>query len=279
MNKKLLQLAANFVYDEYDGNGILLNDFIAEKVEKITLLLQKTDEWVFESLVEPSSKYFESLTEMLEKIISDKNHMTHLICNHNFDGFYIELTELGKSFRSPLKHDLINTFEQVLKRENKKEKGVIFENFCIAFFKDLGMEPEKTASSNDKGIDIVASYKTNINNVFSKYIFRENIYLLGQCKMYKEKIDTPVIRKLVGDSLFIRFSDLEYYKIKHNAVHLLVISYSGFTEPALRFAEKNMVQTLDFGQLCTLVLNHSSGDDLICLRYAKMINYRMNKVP
>lgn len=81
----------------------------------------------------------------------------------------------------------------------------------------------------------------------------EKIYLLIQTKYFKQSIDTPVIRKLLGDSLFIRFDELEYLTIKHKAVQLIVFSYVGFNQPSKDFAFKNKVKAFDSRHIAPII--------------------------
>ena len=127
--------------------------------------------------------------------------------------------------------------------------------FAHFFLIDMGLNAKPTKYSNDKGIDIKASYKINLPEKLNEYFINDEIYVLAQAKFYNKPIDTPVIRKLVGDSLFIRFSDLEYIEIAHNAVHLIVFSHKGFTAPALAFAKKNKVIVMTSQKIIRLLSN------------------------
>jgi len=177
--------------------------------------------------------------------------------------FYIEKQYENPSHSRKYKEvvSLINKFD------SEQNKGVVFEDFCKLFLEDLGINCKSTARTNDKGIDILGSFNVKLSEEIGDLVFNEEIYLLIQTKYFNKKIDTPVIRKLVGDSLFIRFDELEYIEIRHNAFHLIVFSHQGFTEPAIKFAKKNKIKLFDSTNIAHII-SEKPEKDWKCLKIA-----------
>jgi HJR/Mrr/RecB family endonuclease len=212
-------------------------------------------ETYLDSLTDANSREFNKLIIEIGRLNLDNHDCQIINLIDDIDGYYLERAQ----------DDDLDLYEQAIEKIDsfelfKNKKGTWFENFCISFLKDFGIDCKPTATSNDKGIDIYGSYKSNVNPVIGKLIRNEEIYILGQAKYFKEKVDTPVIRKLVGDSIFIRFDDLDYVEIKHNAVHLIVFSRNGFTEPAIKFAKKNKIELFDKIRIAHIISSNSDKD-------------------
>lgn len=203
--------------------------------------LQIDRDLLLDELADSSTNAFEKLVKIVQSTIEENKNFNKIQLFKEVDGIYIQ--KQHKNIKVDTKYDeviqVINDFE------NEKNKGIIYEKFCQAFLEDLGIKCSSTKASGDKGIDIQGSYLVNFKDDIANLVFNEEIYLLVQSKYFAGPIDTPVIRKLVGDSLFIRFDELEYLTIRHNAVHLIVFSHNGFTQPAKDFAKKNKVKIFD----------------------------------
>lgn len=202
-----------------------------------------------------TTQYFKRLINCIENV-NEENSFKKIEIFDEYDGYYVK--KVSSDVLVTLKYkEVCSIFEEIEKRKNK---GTLYEHFCKLFISDLGIDTEVTRNSNDKGIDILGNYTVNFSKNITKLIFSDDIYLLIQTKFYNKSIDTPVIRKLVGDSLFIRFDELEYFKIRHNAFHLIVFSHKGFTQPALEFAKKNKVMTFDSMQIAHIISEDLNND-------------------
>ncbi len=236
----------------YSWNGKIRLDLLLLKMieNNIDFSESKKEEYV-ESFADKRSKNFERLVKEIQNVITSNNDCKIVSLISDADGYYLEKI-LDDS--TGLYAKVVNKIESF--ESHKKLKGRWFEKFCIAFLEDFGITCRSTSISNDKGIDIYGSYKSNVNPLIGKLIKNEDIYVLGQVKYFKEKVDVPVIRKLVGDTLFIRFDELDYIEIKHNAIHLIVFSRNGFTEPAIKFAMKNKIELYDKFRIAHLISNN-----------------------
>ncbi|MEP0264060.1 restriction endonuclease [Dokdonia sp.] len=239
-----------------------IDDLIIEDILYSSKLSVDEDVLINE-LGDPRTSSYNKLIREIQSTISYNNTFSKIEIFEEYDGFYIQKrhnnTIIDKKYDEVI--SFINSFNN-----EKKNKGVIYEKFCKLFLEDLGISCESTAISNDKGIDIKGSYKTNFKDDITNLIFNEEIYLLVQVKYFATAIDTPVIRKLVGDSLFIRFDELEYLDIKHNAIHLIVFSHNGFTNPAKKFADKNKVRVFDSVQIAHII-SDKPEKDWKCLKF------------
>lgn len=206
-------------------------------------------EKIIDDYADAKSKSFIKLIRQIESVNQSNLAFQKIILEEKTDGFYIEKQKENPSHSRKYEEviNLINKFD------NEQNKGVVYEDFCKLFLEDLGINCKLTARTNDKGIDILGSFKVKLSEEIGDLVFNEEIYLLIQSKYFNKKIDTPVIRKLVGDSLFIRFDELEYIEIRHNAFHLIVFSHQGFTEPAIKFANKNKIKLFDSTNIAHII--------------------------
>lgn len=201
-----------------------------------------------EKYCDQNTVFFKRLIKQI-RIINIDNSFKKIELFEDLDGYYVVKTNENEFITSKYE-EAVKIIKQI---EKSKNKGRLYEKFCKLFLSDLGINTTVTKASNDKGIDIIGSYKVDFPDFITKLVFNEDIYLLIQTKFYNKPIDTPVIRKLVGDSLFIRFDELDYADIRHNAFHLIVFSHNGYTEPARTFASKNKIMIFDSTQLAHII--------------------------
>lgn len=237
---------------QWEGK-VRIDSLAVDIIENSLIYSHSEKEKYIEALGDPISRYFDNLIREVRKKIEQNSDCPVVSLADEADGYFVERL-LGD--HEGLYQEVIDRIESY--ESFGKSKGIWFERFCIAFLEDFGVLCKATQSSNDKGIDIFGSYKTDLNRNVGKLILNEEIYVLGQVKYFSEKVDTPVIRKLVGDTIFIRFDELEYVEIKHNAVHLMVFSRNGFTDPASDFAKKNKIELFDQSRVAHLIANNSN---------------------
>ena len=213
-------------------------------------------EKIIDNYADAKSKSFIKLVRQIESVNQSNFAFQKIILEERIDGYYIE-----KQKENPSHSEKYNeVIKLVNKFEKEQNKGVVYEEFCKQFLEDLGINCKLTAKTNDKGIDVLGSFKVKLSEEIGDLVFNEEIYLLIQTKYFNKKIDTPVIRKLVGDSLFIRFDELEYVEIRHNAFHLIVFSHLGFTEPAIKFAKKNKIKLFDSTNIAHIISEKPKKD-------------------
>jgi hypothetical protein len=245
----------------YNWSGSIFIDEIILDMSYVLISDAEIREKVIEDYADVKSKAFQKLIKHIESVNQSNIEFQKIILEERIDGYYIE-----KQKENPLHSEKYNEVITLINRFDKQQnKGVVYEEFCKLFLEDLGISCELTAKTNDKGIDILGRFKVKLSEELGDLVFNEEIYLLIQTKYFNKKIDTPVIRKLVGDSLFIRFDELEYIEIRHNAFHLIVFSHLGFTEPATNFARKNKIKLFDSTNIAHII-SEKPEKDWRCLK-------------
>jgi len=252
----------------YEQTNILLIDWIINNLKflenELNYELSKDD--IFDNFSDESSKSFSKLVRELEVHKKSQKRISRINLLKEPDGYYINLNTLGKDTNISISYKMINSISKIEKQE-KMKKGLFYENFCSKFLNDLGLESKITKASGDKGIDIKAKYKTKLEKKLSPLIFDDHIYLLAQAKFFNTKVDTPVLSKLLGDSILLRFDEFDYLDIAHNAFHLLVFSHKGFTSPALEYAKKKKIMTMDSEQIISIIASDENPKDWSSYKY------------
>lgn len=246
MATRKVRSIVEFLYANFPSEKTLVHDLIQEHITVIKDLSSKDEEWIYDHYIQPFTDSYNQLVDELHLLIEQKQPICNIQIINGAAGYYIAPSQIGNSTCSTFRDNADIAFKKILLLNNNTKKGLIFERFCIALLRDLGVDTKPTKVSNDKGADIFGFIKNDKSDLKYKYIFDTDVLLLCQCKLFSKPIDTPVIRKLVGDSLFIRFSEIDYIELRHNALHLMVFSYSGFTQPAKEFSKQNKIKLLDF---------------------------------
>ena len=110
------------------------------------------------------------------------------------------------------------------------EKGEELERLCKILFERQGWRVTQTKKTRDGGIDLFASKRTELGS--------EKIIV--QCKNHIAKVDVSTVRELAG-----------ILEGVHNKGYL--ISTSGFTREAYRFAEARRIELIDGDRLEVLL--------------------------
>jgi hypothetical protein len=269
---------ADMIYASYQGCERNLTDVLSERSEEFRTILNKNEEWYFDNVVSSEGKPHKEIVRLLFEKIDAESPRHLIVLSNKTSGYWINSSALGSGIDLNAEKYIRKVFHHVATLENQ-QKGLIFENYCLAMFKDIGVKAEKTRKSNDKGIDIIGRIKPENEDTKYRLIFHEDVLLLAQCKLFGQPVDTPIIRRLVGDSLFIRFSELDYVDVKHNALHLMVISYNGFTAPAEDFAKKNKVITLKFSDTTRIVSQIHNLKKSKAYRYVRLVGFTLSEAP
>ena len=263
MNKFSSHNILNLVISYHWSGSVKIDDLL------IKVFYDNFDEFdIDEACLKYSDRDSSHLKRLINAIesLNEENLFKKIHVEEKYDGYYVEKISNDELVSQKYK-EVCHVIDQI---ELQTNKGKLFEDFCKIFVSDLGINTKVTRASNDKGIDVVGNYKVDFPKNITKLIFSDDIYLLIQTKFYNKPIDTPVIRKLVGDSLFIRFDDLDYVDIRHNAFHLIVFSHKGFTLPARNFAKKNKIMIFDSMQIAHII-SEDPKNDWKCLQLFKNI--------
>lgn len=269
---------SKYIFNNFNIKKIKLIYYLSEYIDKIAEekdISLNTDE--IDELCYVNSNSFIQLAKNLIVISKENKYKSNIKITYCID-YYIELTAFGdKRFK--------NEREQYLNIVKKisylpmQEKGFIFEKLCSLFLEDLGVECKVTSKTGDEGIDILGAINLNSDNLLFKCVFDEKIYLLAQVKCYEEnkKVDTPVIRHLIGDSNFYKYNKYNSdYIIGNKPVYLMIFSFSGFTKPAVEFAKVNNVIIFNKYELVDLICNFDNVPKLESVKY--LMNLNLDKI-
>ncbi|MFH0734568.1 MAG: restriction endonuclease [bacterium] len=265
-----LQNISSIICNTFDEEVCPLCDWITKNIRSLSIELKNrlSEDDIFDNLVDEGNTNFITLHRLIQKRVNTLKPLNRIEVVEEIDGIKIKQTEIGSKTNKIIYTEFLELFSAIECWDNM-EKGLFYENFCTKFLTDLGLIAETTPPSNDKGIDIIAKYKTLLEQEHSHLVFNDYIYMLGQAKFLKGKVDTPILRRLVGDSIFLRFDSLENIDIAHNAIHLIVFSHNGFTDEAIDFANKKKIMRVETNQLITLISSSKNITEMKCYKYIK----------
>lgn len=268
INNRKIIILSGYIYDNFNQEKTKLTYYIASIIDKV---IEKNivcfiDEEIDE-LCNNESAILVQLTRGIISLIRKNGVKSNIKITKGID-YYIENTEFGRNRFNKCRDFVLRATYNISKLD-KKEKGNIFEKFCSYFLNDIGVYCKTTTISRDGGIDILGVINIDADNLLSKLVFIPNIYLLAQVKCYdSRKVDTSIIRHLISDSLYYKTNNFKHNIILGNKpLYLVLFSYSGFTEPALEFAKKSGVVTLDIKEIIDIICNSNSFDKFKSIRY------------
>jgi HJR/Mrr/RecB family endonuclease len=252
----------------FDSSECLLTDWITANID---VLEEETDnsltqDVIFDHFADEATANFDKMVKELERIINHQDPINRILITKEIDGTTINLNSLGRKtnvFESTKLRKYFDTIEDW----NKNDKGIFYEHFTKMFLIDLGLDADITKVSGDKGIDILAKHKTKLKEDLGQLVFNDYVYLLAQVKFLNKKADTPLVRKLLGDSLLLRFDRIDYVEIAHNAFHLLFFSHLGFTHAALEYARENKIMTMDTEQIISIISSSTDPQNWSCYKF------------
>jgi HJR/Mrr/RecB family endonuclease len=268
MKRIIRRQIAEFIVKKFSEESMLLEDYLSYHIDEIAAIgnVGFSSEEIFELLCDNSTKEYSEVLDELRLVIKRHRKAARINVEDDLIGHKLVLTKIGAKSNHAILESMHLAFAKIGVK-NKTSRGSIYEEFCCKFLIDLGISSVVTPQSNDKGIDIYGKYDTKLNRICSKLIFNDNVYVLAQAKFLKSPVDVPVLRKLVGDSIFLRFDQLEYLDIGHNAIHLIVFSHNGFTEPAVTFSIKKKVMMITTDEMLNIISSNINYVDWLSYKY------------
>lgn len=269
MKIKELKIIINYIINNFDSTKIRVDKYIFNNAEKLIeeLNLNYSTSKLLDELGDISNKEYNKFIERFDLILKKKGAKARV--NISKDGIFpeIELSEFGKKINTGERKSIIKLLNKLDDLDDYK-KGIKYEEFCSLFLRDIGFETKLTPQSNDEGIDILGKFNVfNDNNLFQNYFYTQG-YLLVQAKYYSKKVDIPIIRNLIGNSLLIKFENNEV-NISHSPTILLCISHSGFTKRAYKFSKANNISLITSNDIADLICTIENSKRLKCLNYIK----------
>lgn len=269
ISRQKINHISSYIFDNFNSERMKLIEYLSSCIDEISDVRNanlSTEE--IDDLCSVESHSFIQLAKKLQLLSDEKKYKSNINITHSID-YYIEVTSFGAKRLANERILYLNILKKISSLHNH-EKGGIFEKFCSLFLEDIGVECKVTSLTGDEGIDILGIINISLNNPFFKFVFDGKIYLLAQVKCYDEnkKVDTPVIRHLIGDSSFYKYNEYnDKYAIRNKPLYLMIFSYSGFTKSAKKFAEANDVIALNGNELVDIICNFDDISNVKSVKY------------
>ena len=127
-----------------------------------------------------------------------------------------------------LKGIIESRLNKLLACEFRILRGIPFEDFLSDVFQELGFEIERTKTTGDQGVDLIAK--------------RLNIRLAIQAKGYVESVGNAAVQQVVAGRIF------------YNCNACAVITNSEFTSGAMELAARTNCSLIDGSQIRSLIM-------------------------
>lgn len=259
----------NYVNSNFYQNKIQLDKYFLDISDKIIyekIFVNCTEEFI-DCYCDNTSEVYEDLARSLVRTCSESKVPININIQYEAPYYNIENTKFGINSFKGNRNRYLEQLNNICSFEDKV-KGRFYEEFCNLFLKDIGIKVEKTSYSKDDGIDIFGKFEVTSNFQIIDIFFCREIYLLAQVKFYNYKVDTPVIRQIIGDSLFYKFNNLtQDLSISNKPLLLVVFSHNGFYENAKKFAQNNSVILFDSSQMIDMLCNLENVEQLSSIKY------------
>jgi restriction system protein len=150
----------------------------------------------------------------------------------------------------PLVYLILNATYKYIKKINKNKKylssgitivdnlkGIEFEEFLLAHFKNLGYKGELTSITNDYGADLILK--------------KDCKKIVVQAKRYSNKVGIEAVQQIIGAK--------EYYKADKG----IVITNNYFTPNAVKLASSTNIELWDRNKLLNVFYKSNARETLI----------------
>lgn len=267
MGKKiLLFIQKNFQEDEERELADYINDNI-EMLQKICEIKEDDADIFVDDYCYNSSVKYEKLAEELYKNNNECEEFSRITVSKRAGYYYISLSNYGKFNDNKLTEKYISRLDELCQSE-RKNRGELYEKFCKLWLQEFCYEVNLTPKRNDKGIDIIACVDADTS---FDVIRKMQLQILVQVKLYKNKVDVPIVRHLLADSIFLSFSKEKCSMFKPTV--LCVISHSGYTKGAIQFAKDYHVLLLDTKKMIRILEKKATLDTFQCIHFLDSIEF------
>ncbi len=259
IGKKILTfIQEKFQLDDEKELAEFINENVEDILEYCSVKEDNRDSFIDDYCYNSSPKLEELAKELSENNIEEFSRINIRLRN----GFYyLSLSDYARNSDCKLVDKYVAILDELCVSE-RQDKGLIYEQFCQKWLQEYCDEVKLTPKSNDKGIDIIGRIvaETSFNEL--KNI---QIQLLVQVKLYKNRVDVPVIRHLIADSIFLSFAKEECSIFKPSL--LCVISHCGFSKTAIDFGDNNHIYLLDSKNMIRLLEKKGKLKEFECIKY------------
>lgn len=234
MNKSKLQKVADYILDEhYLSSQKSLDDIALELYEERPMTLElKEDEW--EQLNDTNSDELFKIAKLLQRNRNGRLNRAEGAAA------IIELIPDDRSilYAGEEINKIVSDLFEKIEDAGDIKKGYAFEKVCEVALSFLWDSCSRVGESGDGGIDIICKSSSGIYEGLE-------ITQVVQCKYYSERLDAPIVRKLLGDVMVHIFED------SNIAMPILpiLITNNGFTKQANEIAATYGIKTLKFKKL------------------------------
>ncbi|PRT08273.1 hypothetical protein C6356_07930 [Bacillus wiedmannii] len=264
INSTNIKKLCNYITEYYSDKNQILEDYFSDFSEEIICKsgVSITSDEFIETLCDSTSKEFLKLVEQLNILLEEQGESSKVALEYSPPYYYIRNTEFGKNSHNGKYGELLTKLDFVFNQIT--DNGMFYQKFCCMFLNDLGIKSFETPQSGDNGIDIISEVNINFENEILNHFIQKTMLLLVQVKFHQAEIDSSVIRHIIGDSLFYKFSKSN---IMSKPIQLAVISHRGFTLKARQLAGNHGIILIDSKKMIDLLLNNESPQQLSSINY------------
>lgn len=278
--KRELITLAQYIFTNFDIDRIQFQSYLFENIPQLSKAIDSVlDEDDFWGTLENSSSHILRYLEELIKREKGQGHPIKCEIEINYCLEFLVRTTFG--YKSDI--SITNWMNDCLSKVSLKDemtKARYYEDFCVAFLKDMGIQCFGTKYTGDSGIDLVGviSLNSEPTNPIDFILYQGKFILLGQVKCTENFVDTPVLRHLIGDSIFNRFypkqinCPLGAIVISNHPNILCVFSHSGFTKEAYSFAKNHGIRTFSSQQMVNLLSGMKDIKNLETYKHLSALN-------
>lgn len=254
----------NYIAEYYSDKNQILEDYFSDFSGEIICKsgVSITSDEFIETLCDSTSKEFLKLVEQLNNLIEEQGESSKVALEYSPPYYYIQNTEFGKNAHNGKYGELLKKLDFIFNQIT--DNGMFYQKFCCMFLNDLGIKSFETPQSGDNGIDIISEVTINFENEILNHFIQKTMLLLVQVKFHQAEIDSSIIRHIIGDSLFYKFSKSN---IMSKPIQLAVISHKGFTLKARQLAGNHGIILIDSKKMIDLLLNNESPQQLSSINY------------
>lgn len=234
MHKKAIQRITSYILNSLYLEEETSLDELGEQLynDRPQTLILKEDQW--EELNDTNS---DGLWEVREELLRKDNGKLNSITSR-MGAVIVTPSNLSISFATGQLDSFLNRVFERIENCGEFEKGYAFERVCESILNKIWEKCKCIGKAGDGGIDIICKKTILIYGPI-------DLTQVVQCKYYSRKIDTPLVRKLLGDVIVHIFDNPE---IAMPTIPVLITNF-GFTNNALVAAKKYGVRTLLFSDL------------------------------
>ncbi|MCK5015488.1 MAG: restriction endonuclease [Candidatus Peribacteraceae bacterium] len=264
INRRLRLRACRHIYNNFRSNEFIeLEDYFNEEVPSsffgIHDELEIDDDDFLDYCIDNKDIFYQDI----EHIIDEETHLTEIESRieikEEIGLYFIKSTTFGLE----INNDELMRYMAILESFHglsTVEKGTRYERFTGKYLEDIGIKSTVTEQSNDKGIDVAGYHSLKLESPeISKLFKRSEILFLVQSKFTTEVTYEPVLRHLIGDSIFIQQESKEYeiedkfLRINYGPTQLIVVSHKGFSQGALQFGKIKGIVCLNSKQIISIL--------------------------